>query len=452
MSRSIYGSRTGDVFASADQLRADGKRYRRTVPIDDLGVFAPADRDPSAILDAQNATRLPELVDLRRERMSASAFSFYRGSARLMAFDLAHQIDTGQQIVICGDAHISNFGFFASPERRLVFDLNDFDEAAPGPWEWDVRRMITSVVVGARDRGFSADDTTHLAMQASQAYRRAMRRLSTLSALDRYYESVDDAGIAAALDASTVPAFTRLVEKARRRTSVQALDRLTEFDEHGQLQFREEPPVLTHLVDARARGVRELYREYMASAAPDIRLLLQKYRLIDGARRVVGVGSVGTRCFVVLLLDRLDQPLVLQIKEAVESVVTEFNLPNETTPATLGRHGHNGQRVVEHQRILQAVSDPFLGWGSASGHQFYLRQFRDMKGSVDLDRLELRGYEEYVIGCGLLLARAHAQSPAVHWIAGYLTKGVRFDAAMTRWANAYADQVAVDYQRYLASA
>ncbi|WP_051224194.1 DUF2252 domain-containing protein [Pseudoclavibacter soli] len=452
MSRSIYGSRTGDVFASADQLRADGKRYRRTVPIDDLGVFAPADRDPSAILDAQNATRLPELVELRRERMSASAFSFYRGSARLMAFDLAHQIDTGQQIVICGDAHISNFGFFASPERRLVFDLNDFDEAAPGPWEWDVRRMITSVVVGARDRGFSADATTHLAMQASQAYRRAMRRLSTLSALDRYYESVDDAGIAAALDASTAPAFTRLVEKARRRTSVQAVDRLTEFDEHGQLQFREEPPVLTHLVDARARGVRELYREYMASAAPDIRLLLQKYRLIDGARRVVGVGSVGTRCFVVLLLDRLDQPLVLQIKEAVESVVTEFNLPNETTPATLGRHGHNGQRVVEHQRILQAVSDPFLGWGSASGHQFYLRQFRDMKGSVDLDRLELRGYEEYVIGCGLLLARAHAQSPAVHWIAGYLTKGVRFDAAMTRWANAYADQVAVDYQRYLASA
>lgn len=451
MSRSIYGAHTGDVFASAEQLRADGKRYRRTVPIEDLGVFAAADRDPSAILDAQNATRLPELVGLRRERMSASAFSFYRGSARLMAFDLAHQIDTGHQIVICGDAHISNFGFFASPERRLVFDLNDFDEAAPGPWEWDVRRMITSVVVGARDRGFSAADTTHLAMQASQAYRRAMRRLSTLSALDRYYESVDEAAIGAALDASTVPAFTRLVEKARRRTSGQALDRLTELDEHGQLQFREQPPVLTHLVDARARGVRELYREYLASAAPDIRLLLQKYRLIDGARRVVGVGSVGTRCFVVLLLDRLDRPLVLQIKEAVESVVTEFNLPNETTPATLGRHGHNGQRVVEHQRILQAVSDPFLGWGSASGHQFYLRQFRDMKGSVDLDRLELRGYEEYVIGCGLLLARAHAQSPAVHWIAGYLTKGVKFDAAMTRWATAYADQVAEDYQRYLAA-
>lgn len=450
VSRRIYADRTEQSFESAEERRAQGKAYRKELPVEELGRYVRSDRDPVAILKKQDETRLPDLVPLRRERMSASPFTFYRGSARLMAHDLAQQANTGRQVVLCGDAHISNFGFFASPERRLVFDLNDFDEAAPGPWEWDVRRMVASVVLGAKDANYRDEDVQHLAQQTAHAYRIAIRSLSQQSALERYYQSIDEQLIVDRLDASSLPAFQKVAAKARRRTSVQAVTKMTELDENGRLQFREDAPVLTHLIDAPARDLRKLYREYLASASPDIRLLLEKYRLIDGARRVVGVGSVGTRCYVVLLQDAVGQPLVLQIKEAVTSVVTEFNKPNASTPDTLQRREHNGKRVVDHQRILQAVSDPFLGWGSAGGHDFYIRQFRDMKGSIDLSKLNARGFEEYVTGCGLLLARAHSQSPALHWIAGYLTKGAKFDKAMTRWSMAYAEQVDEDYKRFVA--
>lgn len=453
MSRGIY-STTDEVreHLTAKQQRREGKLARARQPFERLATFHPVDRDPVALLAEQNRTRLPDLIGLRWQRMAASAFTFYRGSARLMAHDLAAQEETGQQIVICGDAHISNFGLFASPERRLVFDLNDFDEAAPGPWEWDVRRLVTSVVLGARDAGFDAAAVSHLALQTAQAYRRAMRKLSRWSALDRYYASVDDATIAAQMHSSSVKAFQRAADKARSRTAVQAVRRMTEPDETGVPRFVEQPPVLQHVTGVTADALRELFHGYLASVRPDLRMLVRSHRLVDGARRVAGVGSVGTRCYVVLLLDANDNPLVLQLKEAGRSVVTEANRPNASTPETLRADEHDGRRVVDHQRILQAVSDPFLGWASVNGHDFYIRQFRDMKGSVNLSRLSPRTFEEYVVACGLLLGRAHAQSRALHWIAGYLGKGVGFDRAMTDWALAYADQVERDFARFVRAA
>ncbi|WP_179129626.1 DUF2252 domain-containing protein [Corynebacterium pacaense] len=428
--------------------RARGKEARRNVPRSALGEFHAVDRDPVAVLEEQNRTRLPDLINLRRERMSASPFTFYRGSARLMAHDLAQQQVSGQQIIICGDAHINNFGLYASPERRLHFDLNDFDESAPGPWEWDVHRLVTSVVLGAEELGFSPDTIEHLALQTAQSYRAAIRSISGMSALDGYYLAVDDDMIASRLRSSSLKAFESAADKARTRTSVQAVSKMTEPDDHGLPTFKSKPPVLTRLEGLVKSDVRSLFEQYLASVRPDIRLLVDKHRLVDGARRVVGVGSVGTRCYVVLLLDATASPLILQIKEAGTSVITEFNQPNDSTPATLLEDEHNGQRVVEHQQILQAVSDPFLGWCSAEGHDFYVRQFRDMKGSVNLDNLSRRTYEEYVTACGLLLGRAHAQSRGVHWIAGYLGKNDTFDKAVTSWAFHYAEQVHRDFNAF----
>ena len=455
---------------SAAELRAEGKRARAAHPFEELAEFHPVRRDPTEVLAAQNAARLPDLVGLRWRRMAASPFTFYRGSARLMAYDLAEQGATGVDAVICGDAHLGNFGLFASPERKLVFDLNDFDEAAPGPWEWDVRRLVTSVVLGAREAGYDEDAVNRLATSCARAYRRAMRRLSRRSALERYYAVVDDELIADQLHGDPRDAFERAARKARRRTSLQAVNRMTELDVDGVPRFVEEPPVLEHVHGVAADELRAVYRTYRASVRADIRQLIDRHRLVDGARRVVGVGSVGTRCYVLLLLDAADNPLILQVKEAVRSVVEEFApqgaLPVEggdgphidaTEPADPrgitgeGAQPHHGRRVVEHQHILQSVSDPFLGWTSARGHDFYVRQFRDMKGSINPAKLGPRGFEEYATGCGLLLARAHAQSGSVHWIAGYLGRQERFDQAIAAWSEAYADQAEADFRRFAAS-
>lgn len=452
MSRGIY-STTDEVreHLTAKQQRREGKLARACQPFERLATFHPVDRDPVALLAEQNRTRLPDLIGLRWQRMAASAFTFYRGSARLMAHDLAAQEDTGQQIVICGDAHISNFGLFASPERRLVFDLNDFDEAAPGPWEWDVRRLVTSVVLGARRRvrrrggqppraadcaGLPAGDTEAVALVGARPLLRERRR--------RHDRRPD-----AQLVGQGVPAGGGQGPLAHGGAGGAADDGAGRDGRAPLCRAAARAPA-RHRVTADA--LRELFHGYLASVRPDLRMLVRSHRLVDGARRVVGVGSVGTRCYVVLLLDANDNPLVLQLKEAGRSVVTEANRPNASTPETLRADEHDGRRVVDHQRILQAVSDPFLGWASVNGHDFYIRQFRDMKGSVNLSRLSPRTFEEYVVACGLLLGRAHAQSRALHWIAGYLGKGVGFDRAMTDWALAYADQVERDFARFVRAA
>jgi uncharacterized protein (DUF2252 family) len=401
-----------------------------------------------ALVEAQNEGRLQDLVPLRRERMSVSPFTFYRGSAGLMAHDLAHQTVTGVHVVICGDAHLSNFGLYASPERRLVFDLNDFDEAAPGPWEWDVKRLVTSVVLGGSELGLRPRAIREAALACATAYREALGRLVAMDTLEGFYLAADEEAVMRALRKSSRAAFDAVVAKARTRSSAQAIARMTETDADGRVRFREEPPVLTHVEPEAERQVDALFAQYRETVRPDVALLLSRYALTDIARRVVGVGSVGTRCYVVVLTGAGGDHLILQIKQANPSVIATAVTPNETTPRSVPADAPHGQRVVANQQILQAVSDPFLGHLEANGRDYYVRQFWDMKGSLEISGMSGAGFTEYVTACARLLARGHGQGPLVHWVAGYLGGSPEFDQAVVDWSFAYAEQVALDFAAF----
>ncbi len=436
---------------TAHDLSRRGKALRAKAPRASLGTRPAFDRDPVAILEAQNTTRLAELVPLRWTRMAESPFTFFRGAAAVMAHDLAATPVTGEQVQACGDAHLSNFGMYASPERTLVFDLNDFDETHPAPWEWDVERLVASFVVAARQNGFSADDQRAAAAAAARAYRVTMGRAAQLSAREVYHSLVTAETLLAL--GSVRPGgrrtrqqraakIERTAEKARRRTAGQALARLVAPGADGVLRITPDPPV-TYRPSSPPADLLEVPRRYRATASPDIEALLRRYRAVDYAIRVVGVGSVGTRCYILLCVDATGDALVLQAKEATRSVLEPW-----TAPAALP---HMGQRVVAGQRIMQAASDPFLGWTESEGRHYYVRQFRDMKGSFEIERLTAPLLVDYAVLCGGVLARAHAQScePAV--LAGYLGRGTAFDEAMTTFAVAYADQNERDHAALLAA-
>lgn len=445
-------------YASAGELetageqRAQGKQARKETPFEALGVFVESARDATAIIAAQEATRLPHLLDLRRERMSVSPFTFFRGTAAVMAYDLARSAHTGTHLVICGDAHLSNFGFFATPERNLAFDLNDFDEAAPGPWEWDVARLATSIALAAEDRGFSAKYQRKAARLAAFHYRTALRFLLERTHLEKYYASPSGERTAQHLPKAAQDSFAQAIKKARRRTSARAIERFMTTDEHGQDRFIETPPVLTRVTDLTADAIVAHYDQYERSVRPDVSILLKNFALTDVALRVVGVGSVGTRCYVLALTGSDGSHLLLQIKEASNSVIEEHVVPNATTPLPDLPMQNQGQRVVTYQQVLQAASDPFLGHFSNEGRGFYVRQFRDMKGSVELDRLDKDELLAYGEVCAAILARAHAQSPQAHWVGGYLGNSGAADEAFANWAMSYVGQVHRDYDAYLASA
>ena len=434
---------------TAASQRARGKAARLETPRTAHAVLTPVDRDPVALIEAQNDGRLQDLVPLRRERMSASPFTFYRGSAGLMAHDLARQTVTGVHVVICGDAHLSNFGLYASPERRLVFDVNDFDEAAPGPWEWDVKRLVTSVVLGATELGLRPRAVRGAALACATAYRESLGRLVAMDTLERFYVRADEEAIAGALRKKSRAAFQAVSTKARSRTSVDAVVRMTESGPEGRVRFREQPPVLTHVEAELEQQVEALFERYRETVRPDVALLLSKFALTDIARRVVGVGSVGTRCYVLVLTGVSGDHLILQVKEAVPSVVAVESTPNGTTPRSVPPDAPQGQRVVANQQILQAVSDPFLGHLQANHRDYYVRQFRDMKGSLEISRMDHAQFTEYVMACARLLARAHGQSPLVDWVAGYLGGSAEFDEAVVDWSFAYAEQVAADYAAFI---
>ena len=439
----------GMYTESEASQRERGIRARQALPLRKLGDFVAVKRDPVKLIDKQNKGRIHSLVPLRHYRMAASPFTFYRGSAGLMAHDLAHQPQTGIQIVICGDAHISNFGLYASPERRLVFDLNDFDEAAPGPWEWDVRRMLTSLALAARENGETPEHVEKIVLSAATSYRTSLAKLLEVDALSRHYYSVDDTFLAKQVRASGINTLEEVTNKAKRRDSDRAIAKLMGPDTMGYIRFKDEPPVLTpvHVDDQNA--VEDLFEEYARSTSPEIGYLLTRYTLTDVARRVVGVGSVGTRCFVIALTGPEGKGLVLQAKEALTSVVQEYSEPNITTPPTLPPGTPNGLRVISQQRILQAFSDPFLGHLDANGRSFYVRQFRDYKGSFDTSLMNRKELTNYGALCALLLARAHSQNPLAHWIGGYIGDSKDFDEGMTQWSLAYADQGESDYKEFM---
>jgi uncharacterized protein (DUF2252 family) len=410
----------------------------------------PAGVDPVAILESDDIGRTESLVPIRHGRMATDEFAFYRGSAAIMAADLAGSPSTGPTAQICGDAHLSNFGVFATPERRLIFDVNDFDETSRGPWEWDIKRLAASAVIAARGNGFRRSEGSAAATEAVQAYRRAMLDFAEMTELDVWYlrvdvdELVDQLGARVGKKAQARAA--KQVAKARRRTSLQAAAKLTEVVD-GQLRFAAAPPLVVPLrtlvdrtsADELRLGVEELFGGYRESLSEQQCALLDRYRVLDVAHKVVGVGSVGTQALMVLLRGRSDADLLLlQLKEAGSSVLE----------AHLGRsrYAEPARRVVEGQRMMQAASDAFLGWSSSSnGRSYYWRQLRDMKGSAEIAELSPAELQLHARICGWTLARAHARSIDARLVAGYLGTGDRFDRSVVEFAHRYADQNAEDF-------
>lgn len=432
----------------------EGRAARQVIPREDLAVLPDGERDPMGILDEQDSTRVPELVPIRTERMAASAFAFYRGTAALMAADLKRSPSSGIGVGSCGDAHVSNFGLFASPQRTLVFDLNDFDEAAWAPWEWDVKRLVTSIVIAgqstSRDEGVVRD----AALGAVRTYARALAAGAKRSPLKRYYDHFDADAAADAVDPESAEALHKAVKDAEKRTAARAVKKLTNIAPSGRLTFVEQPPTMTHVDPRIEMRINEFVAEYQQSANIDIRVLLQKYHVTDIARRVVGVGSVGTRCYLVSLSDGDHNALILQAKEAGQSVLVQYGgVEQPEGVARFIEERGEGGRVVAMQRILQAVSDPFLGHltgPSVDGpvRSFYVRQFHDKKGGFDVDTLEDAAFGWYADACATTLARAHGQSPSASVVAGYVGGGRIAGEAILAWSYAYADLSRADWELF----
>ncbi|WIM98403.1 DUF2252 domain-containing protein [Actinoplanes oblitus] len=444
------------VLAGPRARAEAGRAARERTPLDRHGSFQPAaDRpDPVDLLFAQEANRLPELLDLRHKRMRASPLAFYRGAAAVLAADLAAQPHSGLTAQLCGDAHLYNFGLFASPERRLVFDLNDFDETFPGPFEWDVKRLLVSVALAARANDFGRRDRAWILRAAGRRYREAMAGFRKLGELDVWYAHADVDDVMARLDKERRRKVAAAGAKARARTSLQAYRKLTEVV-GGRRRIVADPPLLVPAADLLPEverveleeQIRGLLAEYRETLAEDRRHLFDAYRFVDLARKVVGVGSVGTRCWIVLLTGRDDtDPLLLQVKEANRSVL------GPDTPDPLGE----GHRVVAGQRLMQASSDIFLGWDRAVGfdgqtRDFYVRQLRDWKGSVTTEEMNPEGLRAYAELCSWILARAHARSGDRIAIAAYLGRGDRFERALADFAESYATQTERDHAAFKAA-
>ena len=460
-----------DPIVTAEERRAEGKALRKQVPRSSHADWQPpADRpNPVELLRSQGETRVQALLPLRYERMSASAFTFYRGGALIMASDLSTTPDTGIAVQACGDAHISNFGLFSSPERRTVFDINDFDETSIGPWEWDVKRLAASVEICGRDRDFAPEDREAAVLASVRGYRQAMADFARMGEMDVYYARLDVDDLL--LRTSELEPTDKGMKKARKRgekavakakakNSTRAIAKLTEVVD-GKLRIVSDPPVVVPLRDMAARDgkadyfdeadMRKLVRlslaEYKRTLSPEREHLVAAYQGVDIAQKVVGVGSVGTRALIVVMQGATkDDHLVLQIKEAQESVLERFCGKSSAR--------EHGQRVVEGQRAMQTVSDILLGWcrlpdPKGGFKDYYVRQLWDGKGSFDLTRIDERQLEHLADVCGRTLAHAHARTGDRFAIAGYLGSSDTFDRAIARFATAYADQNEADYNLFM---
>jgi len=442
-----------------DEWRQRGREQRRPVPLLSHAQWEPPpDRpDPVDTLEEQARTRVPDLVPIRYGRMIASPFAYYRGAAAPMAWDLAHTPASGIRVQACGDAHLLNFGMFAAPDRRLVFDVNDFDETLPAPFEWDLKRLAASFAVAAREQGFRDRDAHTAARLAVRSYRTEMFRYATMRFLKVWYSRIDIDKVTGLFDElqpkKAVKRRRNDIAKARQRTSLKAFLKMCDKVD-GQYRIRPAHPVIVRYPIERHPGVLEELQHaialYQDTLAADRREVLRRYYFGDFARKVVGVGSVGTEAFILLLIgDRPDEPLFLQLKEAQESVLAPFAGKSEFT--------HQGERVVKGQLLTQAASDPFLGWtsGLASGpggllsaaKDYYVRQLRDMKGSMSVSLMDPDQLSYYGRLCGWALSRAHARTGRATLISGYLGGGEEFDQAVADFAIAYADQNDRDYQR-----
>jgi uncharacterized protein (DUF2252 family) len=449
-----------DQILSADSFRpsvtqrmAEGKALRQVIPRSVHGNYVvPADRpDPIRILETQAETRLPFLVPVRYARMLASPFAYLRGAAATMIADIAAAPTTGLEVTACGDMHVANFGVFASAERNLVFGINDFDEGHRGAWEWDLKRLVASIVVAGRFLGGDRNYCEGAARAAVRTYRKALWEYAEMGCLELWYASITESALLNALPVKNRRQAARNLAKARRRTHLQVLEKMTDLVDNQQRIVEIRPLIVRETTTPSGTPIAEALRRwlqgYMASLSPERQYLLSRYHIVDVARKVVGVGSVGTRCWVVYLQGRDSRdPLFLQIKEARPSVLE----PYSERPS---RFQNQGQRVVTCQRQIQGAPDIFLGWGEYEGTQYYVRQLRDMKGSVEFrpgDRdFPLSDYGKI---CGWGLALAHAKSGDAARLAGYVGKSEVLDEALARFGNAYADQTERDYELLQAAA
>jgi uncharacterized protein (DUF2252 family) len=452
-----------DQIRPVEESVASGKEARKTLPREAHAEFENADsnRDPVGILTSQDAVRVAELVPIRYGRMLTTPFAFYRGSAALMSEDLGAKPHSGLFAQLCGDAHLSNFGLFAAPDRRLIFDLNDFDETLPGPWEWDLKRLAVSVAIAMRSIGGSKKDSKNAVMATVATYRARMKELAGQGNLDVWYARMEIDKVKELLtnepDKKVLKALNKASEKAQTRDSHRDLEKLTHVVD-GQRRIMADPPLIvpvedlladTHHGSASPEEIREriaeMLKEYSKGLATDRRHLLNQYTVAHMARKVVGVGSVGTRAWIILLIGRDDSdPLFLQIKEAGPSVLERYLGPSEYEFA--------GQRVIAGQRIMQAATDVLIGWQNTTGvdgvdRQFYVRQLKDWKGSADIEKMLPHGLELYGSLCGRVLARAHARSGDRVAINAYLGKSDKFDKALAEYSELYADQNDRDYAR-----
>jgi uncharacterized protein (DUF2252 family) len=450
---------------SLEERRARGKQARDQAPLSSHDGWTPAsDRpNPVGLLEAQDTNREPDLVPVRHGRMLVSPFTFYRGAAKIMAADLAATPTASLKVQLCGDAHLSNFGAFASPERRLLFDVNDFDETLPGPFEYDVKRLAASFTIAGRNNGFGKADTKAATLGSVTAYREAMAGFAQMGTMEVWYAHLDEDDLVQRISDAASAANKKAIQaektlrkgaaKARTRDSLQALSKLAERVD-GRYRIVSQPPIVVPARELEAayglsreeieRAVHGQFRAYRASLRDDQRKLLERFELVDVARKVVGVASVGTRAFIALLQGRDQQdPLFLQVKEATRSVL-EGHLPKS-------RYKQHGERVVYGQRMMQAASDIYLGWTKGPldpDRQYYWRQLRDMKASADVENMTPVGLRIYAGMCGWTLARAHARSGDPIAIAAYLGKRDTFDRSITDFSERYADQNELDYQAF----
>ncbi|HXR18057.1 MAG TPA: DUF2252 domain-containing protein [Terriglobales bacterium] len=428
-----------------DRLSA-GKKFRERAPRSSHSQWtAPGNRaDPTSILKESDRGRLPALLPIRYARMRESPFAFFRGAAALMAADLASTPTTGIRVQACGDCHVANFGGFGTPERQLVFDINDFDETLPAPWEWDVKRLAASIVLAIRQAGIGERHCSDAARASVESYRKHMREYAEMTALEVWYSHLNaELFVQSAETPGARKRWRKLEAKAMLNTPGREFPKITAMN-NGRPRIIDHLPLIYHPSEMTAIGkhARQMLHRYRATLPEERRIVLDRYELVDIARKVVGVGSVGTRCAVALLMAGPHDPLILQFKEAHASVLEPY--------AGKSRYANQGERVVTGQRMLQSASDVFLGWTSDDqGHHFYFRQLRDMRMKIDLEGMSKQDWFEYVELCGWVLARAHARTGDPARIAGYLGKTEAFDEAIAKFAVAYADQTERDYASFL---
>jgi uncharacterized protein (DUF2252 family) len=448
----VVRDKAGVVSFESDHVTFDqkytlGKNLRKEKPLQSHGVWksSPDRRDVIAILLESNIGRLPELIPIRHRRMLKNPFAFFRGSAAIMASDLSITQQSGITVQLCGDCHLSNFGLYASPERNLIFDLNDFDETHPGPFEWDIKRLVSSFYIGCESRGLSDTDCKNVVEQCLTSYKQAMRKFSTMNTLDIWYSKLGITDlIATSPDAKARNKYELLAKNARKNKGEYLFPKLRKMVNDG-LQIIDHPPLLVHASSESQfeEDFVDAFSSYHTSLSPDHRFLLNQFKIQDIALKVVGVGSVGTRCGVILLIGEKSDPLLLQIKEARHSVLEPYTSPSI--------YENQGERVVQGQRLLQAASDIFLGWASNNSQifQYYLRQLKDMKYSFDIESLTLPEIFQYSDICGWTLARAHARGGGAAVISGYIGKSDLFEKAYTSFAKDYADQNTQDFKRFV---